>query len=104
MNVYLENNKLYVKTANNLIYAVDSFEPFHGMSYNKLHLQLVAGVDYLNEDSDVQGWCPASNFVEDMQEEWVLQHFMEEGMKEALTENDYIILDKLPFDPDNIIK
>lgn len=105
MRHYLENHKFYVLNEDSkLVYKVGEFETFHDSEGIHIHLELVAGWGYVNPDeNNVQGWCPADRFVEDVQYEMVFQHFLVEGMKEALKENDYTILDKISPDLQAII-
>lgn len=97
MKHYLENHKFYVLNSDeNLVYKVREYETFSGHDAIHIHLELVAGWDYVNPDeNDVQGWCPADRFVEDVQSETIAQYFLVEGMKEALIENDYTILNEI---------
>ena len=96
MRAYLSDHKLYVKNNDNLIYVVDSFDCYDNHPYIGVHLQLVAGWDYLNEDSDAQGWCHADRFIEDIQTDYINQYFLVESMKESLEENGYKVMDELP--------
>ena len=97
MKHYLENNKFYVMNEDeNLVYKVGEYETFSNTNYLQINLELVAGWDYINPDNnDVQGWCPANRFIEDVQFESVLQYFFKESMEDALKENDYIILENI---------
>ena len=97
MRHYLENNKFYVINSDEkLVYKVGEYETYSGCTYLQINLELVAGWDYVNPDyNDVQGWCPADRFVEDIQFEMVSQYFLAEGMKEALEENGYTILEEI---------
>lgn len=105
MRYYLENHKFYVLDEDSkLIYKVGEFESYSGHDAIHIHLELVAGWDYVNPDeNDVQGWCPANRFVEDVQSEIVSQYFLVEGMKESLQENGYTVLDKISPDLQRII-
>lgn len=95
--VYLDNG-LYVKTPSNLIYKTESIEMYDSTSYLIINLILVAGYDYINTDeNDIQGYVSASNFVDGVQEETVVQYFMVESMKQCLIDNGYEILDTLPM-------
>ena len=96
MRAYLNDHKLYVKNNDNLIYVVDSFDCYDNHPYIGVHLQLVAGWDYLNEDSDTQGWCHADRFIEDIQTDYINQYFLVESMKESLEGNGYKVMDELP--------
>lgn len=97
MKHYLESNKFYVENEDaKLVYKVGSYETFSGCNYLHINLELIAGWDYVNPDeNDVQGWCLAENFVEDIQTETVIQYFLQEGMEEALEANGYTILRKI---------
>lgn len=100
MRAYLSDHKLYVKNNDNLIYVVDSFDCYDNHPYIGVHLQLVAGWDYLNENSDTQGWCHANRFIEDIQTDYINQYFLVESMKESLEENGYKVMDELPSNID----
>lgn len=97
MKHYLENYKFYVTNDDGkLVYMVKEYETYSNSSAIHIHLELVAGWDYVNPDyNDVQGWCPSDRFVEDVQHEFVSQYFLKEGMEEALEQNDYIILEEI---------
>ncbi len=105
MKHYLENHKFYVLNEDaKLVYKVGEYETYHDSEGIHIQLELVAGWDYVNPDeNDVQGWCPADRFVEDVQWEMVFQYFLVEGMKEALEENGYTILDEISPDLQAII-
>lgn len=94
---YLESHKFYVENEEDkLIYKVGSYETYADCNYLRINLELVAGWDYVNPDeNDIQGWCPADKFVEDVQTETVIQYFLQEGMKEALEANDYKVLENI---------
>ena len=97
MKHYLESNKFYVvDETEKLVYKVSEYETFSDASYLQINLELVAGWDYVNPDyNDIQGWCPADRFVEDVQWEVATQYFLKEGMEEALQENGYTILKEI---------
>lgn len=94
MKHYLENHKFYVTNeAENLVYKVGEFETYGNADFITLELELVAGLDYVNPDeSDIQDWVEAENFVEDIRYEYVNQYFLKEGAEEALKENGYTVL------------
>lgn len=104
MKYFLENQKFYVKNGENLVYEVNGFEAYSGHNALHLDLELVAGVDYINPDeNDIQGYVPADRFVEDVQYEYVIQYFFEEGTKEALEANGYTVLENITPDLQKII-
>ena len=105
MRHYLESNKFYVMNeAEKLVYKVGEYETYYGHDALHIHLELVAGWDYVNPDyNDVQGWCPADRFVEEVQTEIIAQYFLVEGMKESLEANDYTILENISPDLQMII-
>lgn len=93
MKIYLENNKFYVETEEKLVYEVNNYEVYGGRTFH-INLILVAGFDYINPDeSDVQGYVSAENFVEDVQDTFETWYIFAEGMEEALKANGYTILD-----------
>jgi hypothetical protein len=94
---YLGIRKFYVADMENkLVYCVNQYETFADADYLHIHLELVAGWDYIDPDNqyfgDVQGWCSADRFTEDIQYEWVIQYFLQEGMIEALEANGYTLM------------
>ena len=101
MKHYLGSHKLYVENSESkLIYMVNEFETYDDYEAIVIHLELVAGWDYINPDeNNVQGWCPSENFVEDVQHEIINQYFLSESMKECLEWNDYTILDVEKMSP-----
>lgn len=105
MKHYLENHKFYVLSADEqLVYKVGEFETYSNSEAIHIHLELVAGLDYVDPDeSDIQDWVPADRFVEDVQFEMVAQYFLKEGMEEALEENGYTILKEIDFNLQAII-
>lgn len=105
MKHYLENNKFYVVNEDdNMVYKVGEFETYYGHDAIHVYLELVAGWDYVNPDeNDVQGWCPADRFVEDVQGAVIAQYFLVEGMQEALQENGFTFLENITPDLQRII-
>ena len=104
MKHYLENHKFYVINGENLVYKVGEFETYGNVDYITLELELVAGLDYVNVDeSDVQDWVEADNFVDDVQYEYVNQYFLKEGAEETLEANGYTILEEIDFNLQAII-
>ena len=105
MRKYFEaRHKVYVKKDNEYVYEVESIEAFDGCDYLQVNLVLVAGWDYVNPDyNDIQGWCPADRFIEDVQSDFIYQYFIEESMKEALEANDYTVIKKFSNDLKKII-
>lgn len=66
-------------------------------SYIVLGLELVCGWDYVNPDySDTQGYVSAEHFIDDVQYDNVVCYFVTESVENALEENGYEIIDKLP--------
>ena len=105
MRHYLENKKFYVVNEEaKLVYEVGEYETHSGSDALYIHLELVAGWDYVNPDeNDIQGWCPADRFIEEVQSEMVAQYFLVEGMREALEANDCTILENISPDLQAII-
>lgn len=105
MKHYLESHKFYVENEDaKLVYKVGTYETFSGCDYLHIYLELVAGWDYVNPDeNNIQGWCPAERFVEDVQFEIVSQFFLQESMTEALEANGYVILEKISADLQMVI-
>lgn len=76
-----------------LQYQVKSYETYDGSDYAILHLELLAGWDYIDPDnSDIQGWCPPERFTEDVQDEQCVWCFMFESMEECLINEGYEII------------
>lgn len=92
------DSKIYVRNNDNLIYVVESVTSYNnGCDYLQVNLKLVAGIDYISPDeNDVQGWCSANNFVEEVQEDSINQYFIKESMIEALESNGYTIVENVP--------
>ena len=104
MKHFLENHKFYVINEENFVYKVGAFETYGNADFITWELELVAGLDYVNVDeSDIQDWVSADNFVEDVQFEYVNQLFLVEGAKEALEYHDYKILEEIDFNLQAII-
>lgn len=104
MKHYLENHKFYVINDENLVYKVGEFETYGNTDFITFELELVAGLDYVNPDeSDIQDWVGAENFVEDVQYEYINQLFLVEGAKEALEYHGYTILEEIDFNLQAII-
>ena len=97
MKNYLESRKFYVLNEDGkLVYKVGEFETYSNCETIFINLELRAGWDYINPDeNDVQGWCPANHFAEDLQFDIVSQYFIVEGMKEALEINGYTIMGEI---------
>lgn len=91
MRIYLGEKKLYVKNTEGLVYEVKYYEGYDGYDSLDFQLELVCGWDE-NE------WKPADYFVDDVQEESVIQYFFKEGLEECLEANDYVILEKNPLE------
>ena len=90
---YLEDKKMFVKNTENFVYMINGFQAYDNCEYIRLHLELVSGWDYVNPDeNDMQGWCNADRFIEDIQDEYIYQYFLHESMEQCLVENDYVIL------------
>lgn len=105
MKTYLGDKTIYVENDIKLIYKVESIEAYDGYDSLHLNLTLVAGWDYINPDeNNVQGWCPASRFVEDVQSETVIHYFIKESMKEALEANDYTVIVSMSGDLKRVIE
>lgn len=92
MKKYID--KFYVITEDNkFVYEVNTIDIYDNSNAIYINLELVSGWDYIApDDNDIQGWCKAENFVEDVQTEIITQYFIEESMREALSENGYLIL------------
>lgn len=104
MKQYLENHKFYVINGENLVYKVGEFETYGNTNYITLELELVAGLDYVNVDeSDIQDWVGADNYIEDVQYEYINQYFLVEGAKEALEAHGYTVLEEIDFNLQAII-
>lgn len=92
MKAYM-NAPIYAVSEDKLAYKVSGIEIYDNQNYISVELELVAGWDYVDPDtSDIQGWCPAERFVEDVQYDFVIQYFVEESMTEALEANGYTVL------------
>lgn len=105
MKTQLGNQAFYVlDQKEKMVYKVGEFETNYNSLGIHIHLELVAGWDYVNPDeNDLQGWCKAERFVEDVQDEIIYCNILIESMEEALMENDYIKLENIPQDLQKII-
>ncbi len=104
MKHYLENHKFYVINEENLVYKVGEFETYGNADFITFELELVAGLDYVNPDeSDIQDWVSAENFVDDVQYEYINQLFLVESAKEVLEYHGYTILEEIDFNLQAII-
>lgn len=98
MKAYLESKTIFAKNEDNLVYKVNSMEFYDGDDALRLNLKLVCGWDYIKPDEeDVQGWCKADRFTEDVQEEQIICYVMEESIKSCLKSNGYEILSECPM-------
>lgn len=104
MKAYLEGKAIFVKNDDKLVYKVESMEIYDGYNSLRLNLVLVSGWDYVNPDmNDMQGWCPADRFIEDVQDVQEICYIMEESVKECLEANGYEVLKELPIEIYNIM-
>lgn len=104
MKSYLEGKAIFVKNDDKLVYKVESMEIYDGYNSLRLNLVLVSGWDYVNPDmNDMQGWCPADRFNEDVQDVQEICYIMEESVKECLEANGYEVLEELPIEIYNIM-
>ena len=87
---------LYVENDDKLVYQLRDIElKENGLAY--LYLDLVCGFDYVDPDnSSIQGYVPASNFVEEVQHEVVSCDVLVESFRKSLNEDGYRIIDTLP--------
>lgn len=85
---YFNQNAIYVKNEDNLIYKVTGFNSYDGYNWIHLNLELYAGYD--------EGWKNPENFIEDVQSEQVICYIFHEGINECLEANGYEILENLP--------
>ena len=98
MKAYLEGKAIFVKNDDKLVYKVESMEIYDGYNSLRLNLVLVCGWDYVNPDmNDVQGWCKADRFIEDVQDVQEICYVMEESVTECLEANGYEILEECPI-------
>ena len=104
MKHYLEDKKFYVVNGENLVYKVGEFETYGNTDYILWELELVAGLDYVNPDeSDIQDWVGADNYIEDVQYEYITQYFLKEGAEETLEANGYTVLKEIDYNLQAII-
>lgn len=86
---------LYVKNENNLIYKITNRESISD-DYDGYTLELVCGIDYVNEDSDFQAYVNNKRFVKDVQIDTITVNTYDECLKDRLEEEGYVKIDKLP--------
>ena len=96
MNKYID--AVYVITEDNkLVYEINNISVYDNSNSIMLHLKLLCGWDYINPDyNNMQGYCKAENFVDDIQEEIIPMYFINESMTEALNANGYNVLKEIP--------
>ena len=80
---------LLVQNEDKLVYKVEMKEQQASEMYYLLTLELVCGWDYVSEDSDIQGYVGAENFVEYVQYESITFYPMIESGLERLEEEGY---------------
>ena len=98
MKAYLNNDTIFVKNNDNLVYKCSSMEIYDGDKTLRLNLSLVCCWDYINtEESDVQGWCNSDSFAEDVQSKQEICYVMEESIIMCLEANGYEILKECPL-------
>lgn len=91
----INGQNIYAKTNDGIIYKATQVETYDPQNYASIELELVAGWDYVNPDyNNVMGWVGADNFIDDYQYESVVWDIFNEGMKEALTESGYTLVDE----------
>ncbi|KEK23860.1 hypothetical protein [Bacillus gaemokensis] len=87
--------KVYV-IKENMIYVITRMRQIAdstglGFTYD---LDLVAGYDYINTDeSNVQGFIPANNFIDEVQWDIINVYPLEESLGERLKEEGYTVID-----------
>lgn len=92
MAVYMNNMELYAINDDKFVYKVNKIESYDNQNYMNVELELIAGWDYVDPDtSDVQGWVPADQFIEDVQYEYVVFYFLSESLTECLEDNGYTV-------------
>lgn len=90
------NKTLYVENDDRMVYQLVDIE-LHGNGLAYLYLDLVCGYDYVDPDnSSIQGYVPANNFVDEVQHEMVSCDILAESMLKALENDGYRILKTLP--------
>lgn len=81
---------LYVQNENKMVYKVEMKPQQASEFYYHLHLELVAGWDYVNPDeNDIQGYVGADRFIEDVQLEILTFYPINESIIERLEDEDY---------------
>lgn len=94
MRIYLEENKqIYAKDCNDFVYRITNGRM--ESNYIVWDLELYCGWDYINPDkNDKQGYVSANRFIEEVQNDIVIQYFIKEGLKDCLIENGYELIEK----------
>ena len=90
------DNDFYVENDERLIYQLKDIElQTNGLAY--FYFSLVCGYDYINPDeNNVQGYVDKSNFIEEVQGEIVSCDIMNESLIEAINNDGFKKIDKLP--------
>ena len=96
---------LYVKNENKMIYKATIGEDYYtrrnsnvnSNTYFTVDLELVAGVDYINPDTnDIQGYVKPNRFIEEVQYENFTVYLLDETIKQRLEDEGYTIIEELP--------
>lgn len=94
---YINIDVFAQNTCDDMVYRVESVDFYNNeTTYICVNLKLVACKDYINEDSDIIGWCPADRIVEEYQNISINQFFMVESMFDAVEANDFRIMKNVP--------
>ena len=96
MTTNLGSKAFYVQTDDKLIYKVSSMEMYDGYNSLRLNLELILGWDYIHPDvNNVQGWCKADRFNDEVQSAQEICYIMEESITECLEANGYEIIENI---------
>ena len=93
---------LYAKcNENEMFYTIPYIDVDDNYTYVVIWIRLVAGFDPIAEE-----WKPASNFAEELQDDYFLQHFMFESVTECLEYNGFTVfnVNDLPFDVEEMME
>ena len=77
-----DNKMVYVITG---VREIDHV-PTYAVRYE---LELVAGWDYISEDSDLQGYVPADRFIDSVQLDHIVVYPLEETLQERIDSEGY---------------
>lgn len=96
------SEKIYVTNLDKFVYEV-GIKKFNGDFEWLITLNLVAGWDYISEESDIQGYVDKYYFVEDLHYEDLILYPLQENVIERLSEEGYKIVKLEDLNLENLL-